>query len=210
MVIAVIAAGGRSGQMFVKAALEAGHRVRAGVRGQNPFPPNDNLQTFECDATDKKQLANLLQGADAVVSLIGHVKGSPANVQTEAIKNVVQVMGQLGIKRLISLTGTGARMPGDKITLMDRFLNLGVGIVDPARVRDGRDHLEVLKQGDLDWTVIRVLKLQNVAPRTYTLTEHGPTKTYVGREEVTQAILQVLKAGSFIKQAPIISPPANA
>lgn len=205
MVIAVIAASGRSGQVFVKAALEAGNKVRAGIRGHNPFQPNDNLQPFEGDATDKKQLTKLFQGADAVVSLIGHVKGSPPNIQTEAIKNVVQTMEQLGIKRLVSLTGTGARLPGDKITLIDRFLNLGVGIVDPSRVRDGRNHLEVLKQCKLDWTVIRVLKLQNVSPGAYALKEHGPTKTYVGREEVARAILEVLEGKSFIKQAPIIS-----
>jgi putative NADH-flavin reductase len=205
MRIAVIAANGRAGQAFVEAALAAGHEVRGGVRGKSFLKPHPKFSIIPCDATNKEDLQNLITGQDAVVSLIGHVKGSAPDVQTIAMQKVVEVMDKLGVKRLISLTGTGVRFPGDKITLLDRFLNLGVGIVDPARVKDGRNHVEVLRESDLNWTVIRVLKLQHVPSRPFRLTEHGPTKPYVGREEVAQAILEVLQNDSFIKKAPIIS-----
>ena len=147
----------------------------------------------------------LLEGQDAAVSFIGHVKGSPANVQTDAMNVLVRVMETLGIKRVVSLTGTGVRFPGDKISLVDRFLNFGVSVVDPARVNDGRDHVEVLKQSNLDWTVLRVLKLENITPMPFTLREHGPTKWVVSRQDVAKAVLQVLEEASFIRQAPILS-----
>ena len=207
MKIAVIAANGRSGQAFVEAALTAGHSISAGVRGKSYLKSHPSLTVVECDATNEAQLENLLSGQEAVASFIGHVKGSEPNVQTIAIQKVVDVMKALGVKRLISLTGTGVRFPGDKISLIDRFLNLSISIIDPARVKDGKNHVEVLKASDLDWTVIRVLKLQNVPPKPFTLREHGPTKWYVGRQEVAQAVLQVLEESSFVKQAPIISKP---
>lgn len=207
MKIAVIAANGRSGQAFVEAALNAGHTIRAGVRGKSQLKPHSNLTVVECDATNEAQLKNLLAGQEAVASFIGHVKGSEPNVQTIAIQKVVDVMKELGVKRLVSLTGTGVRFPGDKISLIDRFLNLSISVIDPARVKDGKNHVEVLKNSALDWTVIRVLKLQNVPPKPFSLREHGPTKWYVGRQEVAQAVLQVLEQRSFIKQAPIISKP---
>ncbi len=97
------------------------------------------------------------------------------------------------------------RFAGDKITLIDRFLNTAVGVIDPNRVNDGREHVEVLKHSDLDWTVVRVLKLQNVSPKPISLTEHGPTKIYVSREDVAAAVLEVLENHSFIQLAPIIS-----
>ena len=207
MKIAVIAANGRSGQAFVEAALTAGHSISAGVRGKSYLKSHPSLTVVECDATNEAQLENLLSGQEAVASFIGHVKGSEPNVQTIAIQKVVDVMKALGVKRLISLTGTGVRFPGDKISLIDRFLNLSISIIDPARVKDGKNHVEVLKASDLDWTVIRVLKLQNVPPKPFTLREHGPTKWYVGRQEVAQAVLQVLEQRSFVKQAPIIGKP---
>ncbi len=205
MKIAVIAANGRSGQAFVEKALAAGHTVRGGILGKSFLPDNPNLTTVDCDATNPDQVKELITDCDAVVSLIGHVKGSPAQVQTQAISTVVDCMKSAGITHIVSLTGTGVRFPGDKITLTDRFLNLGISIVDPKRVKDGVDHVKLLEHSDLNWTVIRVLKLQNVAEKPFTLRENGPTKPYVGRDEVASAILQVLEQNSFVQKAPIIS-----
>ena len=89
---------------------------------------------------------------------------------------------------------------------MDYLLNAAVSLIDPARVQDGRDHAAVLQASQLDWTIIRVLKLQNVPARPFVLTPHGPTKLYVGRDEVAAAILQVLEQHTFVGEMPIISP----
>ena len=156
------------------------------------------------NATNETNVRALIAHQDAVASFIGHVKGSAPDVQTEATKTLISSMGLEGVKRIISLTGTGVRFTGDKIPLIDRFLNLAVSIVDPYRVTDGRNHVEILKQSTLDWTVIRVLKLQNVSPKPFSLREHGPTKLYVSRDEVAAAALEIIEDGSFIKQAPII------
>ena len=204
MRIAVIAANGRLGKAFVEAALVAGHSIRGGVRGVNTLTPHANLEIIECDATNVNELRVLLQDVDVVVSAIGHVKGSAADVQTIATKVLVGVMDELNIKRYVDVTGTGVRFPSDKITLIDRFLNFGVGIVDPTRVKDGIDHQEVLKASDLEWTTIRVLKLQNVLAKPFTLRLHGPTKAFVGREEVATAMLQVIETEGFLGEAPIV------
>jgi len=205
MRIAVIAANGRLGKAFVEAALKAGHSVRAGVRGVNTLAAHPNLEIVPCDATNADELRVLLAGQEVVVSAIGHVKGSAPDVQTVATQVIVDVMTELGIKRYVDVTGTGVRFAGDKITLIDRFLNLGVGIMDPSRVKDGIDHQEVLKGSDLDWTTVRVLKLQNVEAKPFTLRLHGPTKSFVGREEVAGAMLEVVEENSFLREAPILS-----
>ncbi len=207
MKIAVIAANGRSGRAFLKEALDRGHSINAGVHNINHanLKMHHNLSIVPCDATRIEDIKNLIKGQDAVVSLIGHVKGSPADVQTKSIQNIIQAMDELGIKRLISLTGTGVRFPGDKITLIDRFLNLSISTIDPKRIKDGKDHVNVIKASDTDWTLIRVLKLQDTKPSKYKLTENGPTRVYVGRSTVARAIIEVLEQSSFIKKAPIIS-----
>lgn len=204
MKIAVIAANGRAGQAFVKASLAGGYKVRAGVHSQNNLPASAGLEIIKCDATSSTDIKKLVSGCDAVVSLIGHTKNSTANVQTDAIQRLTQVLLATGPKRIISLTGTGVRFEGDKITLIDRFLNLGVSVVDPKRVNDGKAAAEILKNSELEWTIIRVLKLQNLEPKPFKLSQTGPTKPFVGRQEVAQAILEVIKSNSFIKQAPII------
>lgn len=205
MNIAVVAANGRSGKAFVEHALASGHYVKAGVHNGNTLVEHPLLTVVECDATDTADVENLIRGQDAVVSFIGHVKGSPDHVQTDAMKVLAKAMATQGIARLVSLTGTGVRFPGDRVGFVDRFLNAGISLVDPQRIQDGKDHVACLQSTELEWTVIRVLKLQNVVPRPFDLTLHGPTKWFVGRGEVAQATLQVLVDKSFIRQAPIIS-----
>lgn len=207
MNIAVIAANGRSGRAFVTHALAAGHTIHAGSRSVGQLPSHPNLIEIECDATKESDVLRLIDGQDAVASFIGHVKGSDATVQTDATQNIVAVMQKTGVSRIVSLTGTGVRFPHDDITFMDKLLNTAVGIVDPPRVKDGREHVEVLKQSGLEWTVIRVLKLENIASKPFSLKVGGPTKLVVSREDVAKAALSVLEEHSFIRQAPIISRP---
>jgi putative NADH-flavin reductase len=206
MKIAVLGASGKSGRVFVAAALAAGHQVTAGVRRHNPYLEQQNLNVITCDAANREQVKALVKGQDAVVSLLGHVRGTPATMQTDAMKLLVEVMNVAKVKRLISLTGSGARQPGDNVSLVDRFMNTSIGLIDPKRIQDGVNHIKVLQSSHVDWTVVRVLKLTNQKVGNFTLTEHGPAKTFISRASVAQAILQLLSEQSFIRQLPIISP----
>lgn len=205
MKIAVLGANGRSGRIFVQTALEAGHSVRAGVHQGNPFTEHARLEVISCDATNIEEVKRLINGTDVVVSLIGHTKQSAPDVQTQAIQAVVDAMQPLGLRRLISLTGTGVRMPGDVITLLDRLSTFGITLFDRKRVADGRNHAKILMESNLEWTILRVLKLENNKPTRYTLLENGPAKTIVSRHEVASAILEILETNQFIRKAPIIS-----
>lgn len=205
MKLAVIGANGRSGRAFVQTALSEGHTVVAGVHRTNPFEESRRLTVMTCDAANPADVLKLCKGADAVVSLIGHVKGSEPDVQTKAMTITIAVMKKLGIKRFVTLTGTGVRFRGDRIPLYDRFLNLGVSLVDPARIRDGKKAIEILKDSPLDWTALRVLKLQDWKTRDVTLTEHGPTALFVNRHDVAMGIIYALEGKHFIKNAPILS-----
>lgn len=205
MIIAVVAADGRTGRIFVRRALAAGHIVRAGVRRRSNLRAHDNLTVVLCDATQEEDVRKLLKGAEAVASFIGHVKGSGARVQSNAMRVITRVMRTLKIRRIVSLTGTGARMPGDNTSLFDRLSQLVIRFLDPERVKDGQEHIQVLEQSELDWTVIRVVKLSDNLPQAYMLDVNGPGKSIVSRAEVAEACLNVLQDNSFVRQAPMVA-----
>lgn len=207
MKIAVVAANGRSGRCFVEAALAAGHEIRGGVYQSTFDLSHPHLSIIQCDATQQTDVENLITGCDVVVSFIGHVKKSPPRVQTQSIQVIVTAMKQKGIKRIVSLTGTGVRFPGDTIPFIDRIMNFVITVIDPDRVNDGIAHAEVLKASELEWTILRVLKLQNARPTEFVPKAHGVTKLFVGREEVAKAALQVIEDHSFVREAPILSKP---
>lgn len=189
MKVLIFGANGRTGKHVVEQLSE--HEVIA----------------YEGDILDESKVEAAIKGVDAVISVIGHVKGSDDFVQTKGIRNVVNAMERNSVMRLISLTGTGVRMPGDKITLMDKILNLSIKMIDPKRIEDGIKHVEFLKSSRLDWTVVRVLKLTNGADKeSWQLTLSGPAKTLIARASVASAIKQILEEGQYNQQAPIISP----
>jgi hypothetical protein len=205
MNIAIIAANGRLGKALVEAALADGHSVRAGTRGTSHFKDTPHLTAIPCDATNYYEVKALIKGQDVVFSCIGHVRNSLPDVQTIATKIIMKAMKELGVKRFITLTGTGVRQPGDRITLIDRCLNFGIMLLDRKRVIDGRRHVKVLEKSDSDWTVIRVLKLQFENNRPYTLRENGPTLPFVSRKEAARAMLEVAEKRTFIREMPIIA-----
>lgn len=204
MNIAVIAASGRSGQAFVHEALAAGHTINAGIRGDNPFEQHENLKTFQCDATDIAQVTALVERCDAVVSLIGHIKGSDPFVQTTASKTIIRAMEVAGIKRVVSLTGVGVSARNGKhkniIDLISRVSDqLGV-----KRFKDGIAHAEAYEASTLDWTIVQVLLLTNGEPGTFKLRNGGMPKAPTPRREVARAILQVLEREAFIREYPVV------
>jgi putative NADH-flavin reductase len=205
MKIAIIGAQGKSGQTFVRLALNNGHQVRAGILGKSPFELHERLEVVNCDATNQSDVTNLIKGCDAVVSLIGHVKGSPRMLQTEATQTIIAAMQQMKIVRFVSLTGTGARQKGDTPSLIDKILNFIVYKVDPDRVDDGVEHIKMLHTSNINWTVVRVLKLTKSRPRKFQLTRYGPAKLLTSRGEVASAILNILSTDEYNHTTPVIS-----
>jgi len=204
MNIAVLGAHGKSGQVFVPMALAAGHHVRAGVRHVNPFAAHEQLEIISAEATSPADIAQLIAGCDAVVSLIGHRPGSQQDVQTQAMKVLIDQLDRTASRRLISLTGTAVRQPGDKVLVIDHLLNWALRLVDAKRIDDGIAHAEVLQDSDLDWTIVRVLKLTQGKEQPYTLRAHGPARLFTARKTVSRAIIDILEHDSFVREMPVI------
>lgn len=204
--VAVIAADGRTGRAFVTAALDSGMIVRAGYHSSSEALPSDkHLTAVQCDATSESDVRTLLNGADVVVSLIGHVKNSPASVQTDSIKTIAKVMKEYGLRRIISLTGTGVRLTGDTPSFIDKVLNICIRLVDPHRINDGVEHVKFLMSSNLNWTIIRVLKLTNgTSQGTVKFSLHGPAELLTSRVRVARGIVQIINNDLYNQQAPIV------
>ncbi len=125
LLITVLGANGKSGRAFVDEALNNGYMVRAGVHSGD-LPARDNLEVVKCNVMDLSDIQKIAEGSDVIVSLIGHGKNSPADLQQIAMRNIIEVLNSSPNIRLISLTGTGVRIDGDKPNLLDKFLNFGI------------------------------------------------------------------------------------
>jgi hypothetical protein len=120
-------------------------------------------------------------------------------------------MNRLDIQRLINLTGSGVKVHGDHPKLKDKILvfimkNL-VGKAMRDRLIDGDNHVQLISQSSINWTVVR-------APVILSIPAKGKVEVgYVGHisgfsitsDDLTEFMLKTLEENSYIRQYPYIT-----
>jgi hypothetical protein len=115
-------------------------------------------------------------------------------------------MEKHGVDRIISLTGSGVRIKGDRVSLLDRALNIPLKIVDKSRIDDGIKHYHVLKSSKVNWTMLRVLKLTNQnKTEDYILTSGGPAKLTISRKTVAKIMVELAEKDEWQKASPVVT-----
>lgn len=206
--ICVFGADGRTGIEVVKEAVTKGHNVIAFIYDSRNAVNFDKKVKIICgNVLDYYAVFKAVENADAVISVVGHIKGSDPRMQTKGIANIVKAMNKSFVPRLVSLTGTGVRVEGDKPSFIDLILNFVIKFVDPERIKDGIEHAEEIKKSDLDWSILRVLKLTDkVSDKIYyKLTEHGPVELTTSRSKVAKIMVDLATSDMFINKMPVSS-----
>lgn len=113
--VLVIGASKGIGLETVKAALKAGHTVRAMARSAGRILiRNPNLEKISGDALDHATVKAALEGVDAAVQTLGVAAGpgmmlKPVRLFSDATRLLVTAMKETEVNRLISVTGFWCR-----------------------------------------------------------------------------------------------------
>lgn len=205
--LAVLGATGRSGRPLVEQALAAGHAVRVLVRDPQKLGALAGLvEVVQGDASDPHALAALVAGTDAVLSVLGAVKGSPDDLHTRSTAALLGAMRTAGVGRLIMLGGAGVQLAQDPKTLGSRVAALVTYLMIPKQIRDARAQLQVLEASDLDWTVVRAPELtEGLATGQFRVGYlPRPALARISRADVAAALLSQLADRRWWRQAPVV------
>lgn len=209
MKILVMGASRGIGLETVKAALAAGHAVRAFARSAGSMSHSDpRLETFAGDALVREDVERALDGVDAVVQVLGLAPGPAYFTGTElfskATRVLVEAMRAKGKSRLIVVTGLGAGNSrwslGPLYAIPFTFLL--------KRVYDDKDVQEqVVRASGLDWTILRPGILKD-GPATRTARVVPEEKDWrqgpVRRADVALAIIDELETGRHLRRTPAV------
>jgi uncharacterized protein YbjT (DUF2867 family) len=163
--VLIIGASRGIGLETVKAALRAGHRVRALARSAASLPIQDaNLDPVSGDALDRDTIRDALQDVDVVIQTLG-VNFAPklifdgTTLFSDSTRILVDAMKIAGVKRLIAVTGLGA---GDSRGHGGMIYDSVVFPLLLKRVYDDKDVQEwIIRSSGLDWTIVRPGLLTN-------------------------------------------------
>ncbi|WP_182353464.1 NAD(P)-dependent oxidoreductase [Flaviflexus huanghaiensis] len=207
--IAVFGATGRTGRRVVERALSHGLAVRVLARDPAKIVlADDRLTVIEGDVLDASSVDKTVAGAEAVVSVIGHVKGSPATLQADGTTFIVNAMQRHGVSRIITLSGGGLRAEGkDKPKMADRMIRGLLKVLSGRVLADAEAHVDVLKRSGLEWTVVRGPRLtEEPGTGSYRVGwVGGDSTTKLSRDDLADFILTQIDDRQYVWDMPFVS-----
>ena len=208
--IALLGGSGRTGQHFLQQALAQDYAVRALVRTPSKVNADADAASLELIQGDVLNYADVLEtvkGADLVVSLFGHVKDSPAWLQTDGTRNILRAMQEQGVERIISLSGGGLPYEQDQPKFADKAIRFVMKVAVPKVLNDAVKHAEVLRDSDRMWTVVRGPRLTDKPKRgDYRVGWVGVNAgTKVGRADLADFVLRLVEDTQYDGQMPFVS-----
>ncbi|CAM3687313.1 NAD(P)-dependent oxidoreductase [Smaragdicoccus niigatensis] len=204
MKILILGATGGVGRHLVEQAVANGHDVSVVCRDVRRIPTGWPVTPHRLDLSiaTSAELAVAVAGTDAVVSALGHRSKSDRGVLGRSAETVVGAMWEAGVRRFIGISAAPLA-PAEDFTA--RYLMMPIVKRAFAEVyRDTADMEAVLREAQVDWTVVR-------PPR---LTNHRLTGTYrtafdrnlrhgrsIGRADLAQFMLAAISEGATIGHA---------
>jgi uncharacterized protein YbjT (DUF2867 family) len=153
MNLVVLGATGGTGRLVVEKALAAGHMVTALVRSPEKLGTSQaNLRVISGSATDPESVARALESADAVISTLG----GGGSVIADSTAAIVVGARQTGVRRVVVLSSWLVQR--DR---MSPVIRLATGIAMGGLIKDKSAGEQLLRQSDLDWTIVYAGMLAN-------------------------------------------------
>ena len=207
---AVFGTSGRTGKLFTELVLKEGYKVRALVRQPVRLSlQHPNLEIMQGDTSDPIKVEETIKTTEAVIDLIGPGKGSSSDLQRTATRHILQAMHQNHVKRLIVLASVpfGVLDSNDKPSLMNKLMLLMAKGLMAGMVEDARGHIDLIKQSNLNWTVVRAPRLNDQASQGKYRVGYldASTGKDISRVDVAAFMLESLKNDTYIQQMPLLS-----
>jgi putative NADH-flavin reductase len=199
---------GLTGRRIVELALDRGDRVTVMTR----HPANlgelaRRLDVVEGDVVEPAAVDKAVLGSDAVLSALGHVKGSPRDLETVAVGNVVASMRRNGVRRLVVLSSSVVGDPADKPTTSQALTRWLVKTFRREVYDDSMGKARVIQGSGLDWTIVRASMLTNsplMGRYRVGRMERG-AGVRVSRGDVADLMLKCVTEGKYVHECPYIS-----
>ena len=148
MKVVLYGATGRAGSRILQELLARGHQVIGVIRETSALAERNQLKTALDDLSDVNRTAEIVNGADAVISAYG----PPPNDTDELVvvtKRLVEAIARSGVPRLLMVGGAGSLEVSPGVSLV------ASGHLPPEWLPIALSHekaLNVLRSSEIDWT----------------------------------------------------------
>ena len=165
------------------------------------------VQAAVVDVRDAAAISRAVDGADAVLWCVGVTKRSGADVGRTGMTHLVAAACQVGVGRLVSVSGAGVTLPGDQKGLGARLVSGLTRRLARDLVIDKEGEHAVLEASGLSWTEVRPPRLVD-SPGTgrWALVDLAPglTARPVAKADVALAMLDLAASRDWERRSPFL------
>src|SRR5262249_27098356 len=209
--VLIIGASRGIGLEAVKAALEAGHSVRALARSARRIRvDHPQLEKMAGDALEMATVKRALTGIDVVIQSLGVSVGpeiilKPTRFFSKAMRVLVTAMEEAQVKRLICVTGFGA---GDSRGYGRGCFFCACFHLLLGRVYDDKDVQErIVRRSKLDWVIVRPVILTD-GPKTNAYRALADPRDwtcgFISRADVADFLIKQIDDDAFLHKTPVL------
>ena len=168
-----------------------------------------NLEKINGNALNQKDLEKPIAKCEVVIQTLGVplnidlIKG-PIKLFSNATKNIIQLMEQYKVSRLISVTGYGA---GDSYSSIHPLQKVGFKLVFGRAYSDKDIQESLIKNSLLDWTIVRPGVLINCSKlKNYKVLEKPADwrNGIISRYSVADFIIGQVEQQTYIRKCPVL------
>lgn len=208
--LALLGSSGFVGKLLLEKAIASGHRVRVLVRSPDKLGAlREKVEVIRGDMHDPAALAALVAGVDAVISVAGpplDKRHHDSEHHAAAMRLLVSAMMAADVKRIITIAGAAAFVPGRPFGLRQRLLRVVLRFARPAVIRTKDMEVATLAASDLVWTIVRppLIKTGNPSGRVLAREDDMPG-TRVDVDDITTFLLSLLDTNEWDRRAPVVA-----
>ena len=206
MIVTLLGATGRTGSLVAAELAARGHDMTALVRDPARLPDVPRLRHVVGDVRDATALGAALAGSDAVVSALGPVRKDPT-LHRDAAGNLVQLMPEHGISRLVGISGAGIDIPGDRKSSSARAISRLIRTFGGEVAKDKVAEHAILATSELTWTLVRPPRLTD-GPATGVVDHDARVSvrgTSISRADLASFVVDVLERDLYPGSAPFVA-----
>lgn len=148
MKVVLYGASGRAGSRILNELIERGHEVTAVARYANGQKRREDITTANDDLSDVSRTAQVIQGADAVISAYAPPQNDTGEL-VSVTQRLVEAIARSGVPRFLMVGGAGSLEVTPGLSLIDS------GKLPPEWLPIALAHqraLEILQASAIDWT----------------------------------------------------------
>lgn len=208
--VAVFGGTGYVGERLVQKLIEQNYIVRLLVRDTKKLKMLERkpgIETVFGRIEDPLAVLNTLEGCDACMVVTGPRSKGLIDMHSivSGTRHVLAGMAEKGVTRLIKLSGTSVRVPGEPFPLPRRALDfaLNIAMKNPSKSKY-LEHEDILAS-DVEWTIVRPPVIADKSfSKQFSAHDYRHLGFQVGLNDLCAFMIEQIDSKQWIRKCPVV------